>query len=1118
MRPDLVARRFVRLGGGGWLDLATGEPAVVCSVTGDAQVVREGLCRTLCEWSQPLIAPLLDFGELAEERWFDAWAVAPPIRAVDPRVVEGAIAWLRTHGWELGSDCLCGEHDRQSVVVPWPTIDALAADRHSATSQRSILPLAIALVEHPLTEELIGRIEDCTAPGPHVWPVDAPPGSGLRQFWRTLARRLRARGFCPVHAACFEAFLAGAAASERRGEPIVVLHEAPEWTAAARRALASLVVRLSLGASADVVLDVVRRGRPKPAPLALRGFDPVRLAEAVHVDPPAGLAREEIVRAAEDAQGLPGAFVRRLAWLASHRDGRGSPLAVHERAAPYGAGPQHSALERAARLERQGRRAAGLRVLRRSAAALTRRSEYRGAAALALAQARLAEDGDDPGAIARAWQHAASILEKAPPDRHTLALALGLGAWLLRNGRPARAEALLRAVGAAAEIAAGPGHGTESRLLLAECLCWSGRWSEASEAIAEEPCARAESLRVWIGLAMGDLAGALARAARLCAAAETPADRVAGLFARARCDAWVGDAARADAALVEAAGLLHGSSLLIRRELALFRLECAVRAGAPEMPARAVSEARRVAARGWPRLLRCRARTALVLASRPEAPARHRLERQVRLFVLETGAAALLPDAAHGWPWPALPDGRTAMLQDVLEVLQACQRDDPPASALGAVARLVRDRTRAAGVAVLGVGPDDRLRILGSAGRAPGEEVARRAVDLGLPVAPVRSEETVEAACPISYASARVGVLACRWHTDPNGGGAPLMALLETVATAVAPTVRLALELLAPPAAPNSQAGELLLGGSDRMLTVKKTVAAAARAPFPVLIEGESGSGKELVARAIHRGSPRRARAFCAINCAAFSDELLEAELFGHARGAFTGAVAERAGLFEEADGGTLFLDEVSELSPRAQAKLLRVLQEGEIRRLGETRPRRVDVRIVAASNRSIRDLVEAGRFRHDLRYRLDVIRVEVPPLRARPEDIPLLVRHYWQRAAARVGSQAVLAPETCAALVAYGWPGNVRELQNVLAALAVAAPRAGRLGPELLPSPIGPPAAPVLPLDEARRRFESGYVRDVLARTGGNRTRAALALGVTRQGLAKLIDRLGVGEGRVAE
>jgi transcriptional regulator with GAF, ATPase, and Fis domain len=279
-----------------------------------------------------------------------------------------------------------------------------------------------------------------------------------------------------------------------------------------------------------------------------------------------------------------------------------------------------------------------------------------------------------------------------------------------------------------------------------------------------------------------------------------------------------------------------------------------------------------------------------------------------------------------------------------------------------------------------------------------------------------------------------------------------------------------------------------------------------------VLVEGESGSGKELVARGIHRLSARRDRRLCTVNCAALSDDLLEAELFGHVRGAFTGAVGERAGLFEEADGGTLFLDEVGELSARAQAKLLRALQDGEVRRVGENMPRRVDVRIVAATNRHIADEVEANRFRADLRFRLDVVRISVPPLRDRASDIPALASHFWAESAARVGSSATLTLETLAALARYDWPGNIRELQNVIASLAVHAPRRGRILPATLPAHIArssPGSATTF--EAARHDFERRFVRAALAQAGGHRTRAARALGVSRQGLAKMMARLGI-------
>jgi transcriptional regulator with PAS, ATPase and Fis domain len=250
-------------------------------------------------------------------------------------------------------------------------------------------------------------------------------------------------------------------------------------------------------------------------------------------------------------------------------------------------------------------------------------------------------------------------------------------------------------------------------------------------------------------------------------------------------------------------------------------------------------------------------------------------------------------------------------------------------------------------------------------------------------------------------------------------------------------------------------------------------------------------------------------------------DELVEAELFGHVKGAFTGAAADRQGLFEEAAGGTLFLDEVAELGPRVQAKLLRALQEGEIRRLGETFVRRVDVRVVAATNQPLATAVAAGSFRADLWYRLDVVRITLPPLRERLEDLPLLVNHLWRALAQRTGSRAALSSHAVAALARYDWPGNIRELQNVLASMLVAAPRGGLIGPALLPLHVARAAAlePSATLADARRQFETRYVRAALARAGGRTSTAARDLGISRQGLAKLMGRLGIadqtGEGR---
>jgi transcriptional regulator with GAF, ATPase, and Fis domain len=360
----------------------------------------------------------------------------------------------------------------------------------------------------------------------------------------------------------------------------------------------------------------------------------------------------------------------------------------------------------------------------------------------------------------------------------------------------------------------------------------------------------------------------------------------------------------------------------------------------------------------------------------------------------------------------------------------------------------------------------------------------------------------------VKYGGRTVGALVARWtlgcRVDLTAAG----VLLSTTAAAAGPAVAaVAAARSAPPAAPWE-----LLGASAAAEEVRRAVERAAAAPYPVLVEGESGSGKELVARALHRRGPRRERPFCTVNCAALPDDLVESELFGHARGAFTGALAERSGVFEEAHGGTLVLDEIGELSLRAQAKVLRTIQEGEVRRVGENVSRRVDVRVVAATNRDLRQEVANGRFRLDLLYRLDVLRIALPPLRERRDDVPLLAEHFWREATGRLASRAMLASATVAALARYDWPGNVRELQNVLAAMAVRAPKRGAVPPSALP-PQFDAARPDASyrLDEARRSFERRFIRAALARSGGHRARAAEELGVTRQGLTKLMARLGI-------
>jgi DNA-binding NtrC family response regulator len=455
------------------------------------------------------------------------------------------------------------------------------------------------------------------------------------------------------------------------------------------------------------------------------------------------------------------------------------------------------------------------------------------------------------------------------------------------------------------------------------------------------------------------------------------------------------------------------------------------------------------------------------------------------------------------------------MVDDFVGVLQICQDVEDEQTALSRVSAYVRERLQASTVAFVAReanGPCVLTRVGSEAARV---DLAVRSIETGVAIPAHQDAGPVESACPVRHAAEVIGAVWCRWSAGMPVAAEHAATLLGIVAAAAAPSLRLAIarrEVVSSAANPVPE----LVGESLAMVTVREAIMRAAASPFPVVIEGESGSGKELAARAIHARGVRRDKRLCAINCAALVDDLVEAELFGHARGAFTGANSERAGLFEDANGGTLFLDEAAELGPRVQAKLLRVLQEGEVRRLGESTVRRIDVRVVAATNRPLATEVEAGRFRKDLWYRLDVIRVSLPPLRSRLEDLPQLTAHIWRSLTGRTGSKALLSPATIAALSLYDWPGNVRELQNVLASLLVASPALGLIGPSALPLHIVRAAAieRSATLAAARRQFDERYVRSALARAGGRIVPAARELGLTRQGLLKLMGRLGMEKG----
>jgi two-component system nitrogen regulation response regulator NtrX len=313
--------------------------------------------------------------------------------------------------------------------------------------------------------------------------------------------------------------------------------------------------------------------------------------------------------------------------------------------------------------------------------------------------------------------------------------------------------------------------------------------------------------------------------------------------------------------------------------------------------------------------------------------------------------------------------------------------------------------------------------------------------------------------------------------------------------------------------------GQQIVGRSRLIEELRQQIAIAAPTNGRVLIQGENGSGKELVARAIHAQSTRRDGPFVEVNCAAIPEELIESELFGHERGAFTGAVSRRRGKFELADRGTLFLDEIGDMSLKTQAKVLRALEEQAFERVGGKETIRVDVRVLAASNQNLSELIGAGRFREDLFYRLAVIPIEVPPLRQRQEDVPLLVEHFIRLfSGENVKRPKTISVEALAYFLSYDWPGNVRELRNMVERLVIMAP-GDVIGPEALPPPLRPRDAAAgaedsqkeRTLKEAREAFERAFILSELRALEWNMTRTAQKLGIERSHLYRKLKGYGI-------
>ena len=377
----------------------------------------------------------------------------------------------------------------------------------------------------------------------------------------------------------------------------------------------------------------------------------------------------------------------------------------------------------------------------------------------------------------------------------------------------------------------------------------------------------------------------------------------------------------------------------------------------------------------------------------------------------------------------------------------------------------------------------------------------------------------------VDHRPAEAGAFAPIMPEDPNGGGlavmsseltAPEIALLESMlgeaALDVVAVVRRREEPAAEPAGKRARyAG--ILGASPSMQELYGLIDSVAPSDSTVLIQGENGTGKELVARAIHQRSNRSGHRFVVTNCSAFNDNLLDSELFGHKRGAFTGAVADKVGLFETADLGTFFLDEIGDMSPTLQVKVLRVLQEGTFNRVGDTETQKVDVRIIAATNRDLSAMVAAGEFREDLYYRINVINVGLPALRDRRGDVPLLVDAFLDKQAR--GRPKKLAPECLQRMLEYPWPGNVRELENEIERLVVLAGDAPTISETLLSPRIRQftpdPDVATGDLDSlpaAVEALERKMIGAAMRRHNGNKTRAAEELKVSRRNLIRLVQK----------
>jgi DNA-binding NtrC family response regulator len=1068
--------------GGYALDLASrARVRIALAPAGTVAEQREWLmhCEQRVRVRQGAAARLLDYGCVSETRRFEAS--------------------LEEHGWTQP------DADRQ-------------------------LGPAVALIERPATTALAAMLDPADDRRVRVAACWGPPGSGRRTVAEQLARLARTRGFIPVSSAEL-----GRCLSLVTGRTLFVIDSAES----------------SRPDGSPWLIPVLRAARPHVCLLIrreeVRGVDGFALervsdeALIAAVVRAGHLSESRVRRAAEQAHGLPGRFVRALfpstrcppntaeqalpriaeqpAVYGSDRADDGASVDASAFASPrlvpaWPAPGELAALRRraatATALIDSGRCAPGVRGLRQTMSAFARRAAWTDASRTALTLGAALLERGRPREAQRVLTDAGEWVTRDGNPEALVDVAILTGTAWIDLARLDEAERVLSGALTAAKAALDRDRMLSATTALSRCLLWRGKFADARACVEATSDAADAVIRIRQSRAAARAAAAIGDSSQ----ALSIVDDVRTIAADHAAGRWLVDVDYSAACVHLTIGNLEG----VDRDAAA----CLARARELRRPMRALgarlllAEANRrrgrpVDAVQWAALRRLATAAPPLIKTRFEllgsimqAPDGYSvLRRQVAatgLKGLELFASSLprVPGSVASEPF----------VEDVIGILRVCQHADDELAVLADVCVRVREQLHAATAAFL-LPADRRFEVLVSDGpRMDAAEIAERAITSRMAIAPHRIRERLDAAAPVQYGGNVLGALCVRWTAGTPYDLSRSSAVLTMAATAAAPVLS---STCAKRAHAKVQPVDLL-GATPAMAELRQAIERAAAAPFPVLIEGESGSGKEVVAKAIHRGGLRRDRPFATLNCAALPEDLVEAELFGHTRGAFTGAAADRPGVFEEAHGGTLFLDEVGELSLRAQAKLLRAIQEGEVRRLGENLSRRVDVRIVCATNRNLRDELEAGRFRHDLLYRLDVVRITVPALRERREDVAVLVEHYWNEATRRVASRATLAADTRAALSQYDWPGNVRELQNVLAALAVRSPRRG----VILPSALPPHVAIVervesWHLEAARRSFEEGFVRAALMRSGGQRARAAAELGVTRQGLNKLMTRLGI-------